>query len=1035
MLLLLLLAATPVLAQGRKKPVFDIDDAAPPTTEGPKTRARDPLGDAIKRLSGWPGDRSRRAAELLIVQKEKSLPRITEVLISQRREDLRLKPGAAYVLGRIGDKSNATTLILVAAEKEQHRYAQVYLEAAYSLDPQRAVKEAFRFFHLRATTLRHQAVKFVRAHIHKDSLPEVLELLDRRRAPLPVTREIGLQLLDRMYQTGEVEWKEVSDDIYRALGDTSPQVARRAMQLCAARRDERDNESVKALNRLITRDVSFWRERSYAALALAIHSSAYRVQPFTKEALEVLRGDRGMLHPKELLAQAAAALALAQVALRTSDPELVKMLDRDIPIILIEAVGAGNRHYRDFSTVMPLAYTMLRRITGKNFGDQAPVWAQWWRDHGHRFRAKRELIEVVDTDIPTTVLDVRPPGGGEKDGLRLVVVGNTRPTYRFGQALAIEQERMKEVVELLRETGFFGHAETDTKELGANDALVVLRVGDLTRTVAYGAKAGGKARRDRILKYVMELAAGQQWQHFWDRDEYGNWDLFFADLNRWFYKNKDPKERADKMRDLIASSLDDMLSLEDRVRAVQTLKELDGGARALTDEQLGSLVDAVSAEPATNEFVIQAANFLVPDGGQKAALALVDVLALQPGPHALSLLGHICSNLPPVERVILSEDKRWQVRSAATRSLEDVEPGLSTKALRNRLKDKSVLVRVAAVEALARRRDMQAMSSIAALAQDPNPSVRAAAAYAYGLLGGEDGLRGIEPLLFDDADADVRRRAIEGLREGHTPGAAELMLRVFEDERERTVRAAAAAAVVELETPEMVDNLVQRLEVTDSGSNAKVALVNVLARCRDRRTTPILRKVLRGDDTLSKDAAALGLARRWEAGAMTQLVRMVQARRVPRPAVVHLESLTSQGFETEDYDTIARNYSDWFKIKSRGRPAIWFRDALIERNYDASALNSFVALPDKGEPENVPDVSDEAIPLLLRVLRDRDWYLARNASMVLARHIERGHRVKVEKAPPMLEYYLSREEREAAIREFNIWWEQEEKRIEKERAG
>jgi len=562
MLLLLLLAAAPALAQGRNKPVFDTDDAVPEKAATPKERARDPIGAAILRLSGWPGDRARRAAELLIVQREKSLQPITEVLISQRREDLRIKPGAAYVLGRIGDKSNATTLILVAAEREQHRYAQVYLEAAYNLDPDRAVKEAFRFFHLRATTLRHQAVKFVRAHIHKDSLPEVLELLDRRAAPLPVTREIGLQMLDRMYQTGEIEWSFISEHIYRALGDTSPQVARRAMQLCAARRDERDNESVKALNALITRDVSFWRERSYAALALAIHSSAYRVQPFTEESLKVLEGSRGLRHPKELLAQSAAALALAQVALRTSNPKLVKLLDSDIPIILIEAVGAGNRHYRDFSTVMPLAYTMLRRITGKNFPDQAPIWAQWWRDHGHRFRAKRELIEVTDSDIPTTVLDIRPPNGGPKDGLRMVVVGNARPTYRHGQAIAVEQERMKEAVELLRETGFFSHTEVDTAEVTASDALVILRVGDLTRTVAYGAQAGGLARRDRILRYVMDVAAGEQWQHFWDRDQYGNWSLFFADLNRWFHANDDEDKRADKMRELIANSFDDMILLD-----------------------------------------------------------------------------------------------------------------------------------------------------------------------------------------------------------------------------------------------------------------------------------------------------------------------------------------------------------------------------------------------------------------------------------------------------------------------------------------
>jgi HEAT repeat protein len=1024
-----LVPAAPVLAQGKRdKPVFDTDDVPAPTAEETRKRERDPIRAAIGRLAGWPSDRAKRAAELLIVQKEKSLKPIADVLISQRREEVRLKPGCAYVLGRIGDKSHATTLILVAAEKEQHRYAQVYLEAAFKLDPERTVKEAFRFFHLRTTTLRHQAVRFVRDHIHAKNKNDVLELLDKRSSPLPMTREIGLQLLDRLYQTGEVDWASISESIYRSLGDTSPQVARRAMQFCAARRDERDNENVKALNRLITREVSYWRERSYAALALATHSSAYRVQPFSDEAIKVLQGARGMQHPKELLAQGSAALALAQVALRTSDPKLVKLLDRDIPIVLIEAVGASNRHYRDFSTVMPLAYTMLRRITGKNFPDQAPIWAQWWRDHGHRFRAKRELIEVAETDIPTTVLDVRPPGGGSRDGIRLVVVGSVRPTYRYGQAFAIEESNMREVVEMLRGVDFFELPEADTAKVPADAALVVLRVGDLVRTVSFGSEGARIGARNRILAFLMQVGKEQQWQHFWDRDEYPNWDLFFAEINRWFHEHKDETERAARLRELIAASLDDTIDLNQRVRAVATLKSLPGGAKALSDGQLKALVSAVAAEPGTSEFVIDTTNFLVPAGGPKAALALVDVLASQVGPDARALLRHICASLPDTDKVVLSEDKRWQVRAAATRSLEDVEPHVSTKPLRARLKDESILVRVAAAEALARRKDTEVIPALAALAQDPKPSVRAAAAYAYGLLGGEDGLRGLEPLLFDDAEADVRRRAIEGLRAGKTEGAAELMLRVFEDELEPTVRAAAAGAVIEMESPALVDTLVQRLEVTDAGSNARVALVNVLARFQDARTAPLLRRILRGDDTSSKDAAALGLARRWDAVAVTQLIRMVQGRRHARAAVVHLELLTSQGFETEDYDELARNYSDWFKIKSTGRPAVWFRDALMERNHEVAVLNSFVALPKKGAPEAVPDVSDEAIPLLLRIMRSQDWYLARNASLVLARHIGKD-------APPVLEYIRTPEEREDAIREFNIWWEKEEKRLEKEKRG
>jgi len=832
-----------------------------------------------------------------------------------------------------------------------------------------------------------------------------------------------------MYQIGEADWATISEYIYKSLGDSSPQVAKRAMLLCAARRDERDNENVKALNRLITRDVSYWRERSYATLALAIHSSAYRVQPFTEESLAVLQSERGLQHPKELLAQGASAYGLAQVALRTSDPKLVKLLDRAIPIVLIEAVGAGNRHYKDFSTVMPLAYTMLRRITGKNFPDQAPVWAQWWRDHGHRFRAKRELIEVIADDLPTTVLDVRPPGGGTRDGIRLSVVGNVRPTYRYGQAFAIEVQQMQNAVQALREIDFFELPEADIGAITEDQALVVLRVGDLIRTVAYGSEGGRLVARNTILAHMMDVGKTHQWQHFWDRDEYVNWDLFFAEQNRWFHAHTDENERADRLRELIAASLDDTIDLDQRVRAVLTLKELPGGAKAMSPDQITALIAAVRSEPAVSVFVVDATEFLVPEAGTKVGLQMIEALANRVGPGAQSLKLHICENLPPAERVVLSEHNDWSVRTAATRSLESVDPKLSTKPLRARLQDESILVRVAAVEALARRRDTNSIPALASLAQDPQKGVRAAAAYAYGLLGGEDGLRGLEPLLFDDAEAEVRRRAIEGLREGKTEGAAELMLRVFEDERDRTVRAATAAAIVELETPEMVDSLVQRLEVSDSGSNARVALVNVLARFADARTGPLLRRVMRGDDTLSKDAAALGLARRWDPIAVTQLIRMVQSRRTPRPAVVHLELLTSQGFESTDYDEIARNYSDWYKIKSTGRPSVWFRDVLMERNHDVSVFNSFVALPAEGEePDLVPDVSNEAIPLLLRLLRDRDWYIARNASFVLARHIG-------EEAPPVLEYFLSPDESEDSIREFNIWWEKEEKRIEKERRG
>ena len=91
-------------------------------------------------------------------------------------------------------------------------------------------------------------------------------------------------------------------------------------------------------------------------------------------------------------------------------------------------------------------------------------------------------------------------------------------------------------------------------------------------------------------------------------------------------------------------------------------------------------------------------------------------------------------------------------------------------------------------------------------------------------------------------------------------------------------------------------------------------------------------------------------------------------------------------------------------------------------------MNSFVALPDEGPPDLIPDINDESVQLMLRLLRDRDWFIARNASLVLARHIG-------EKSPAVLEYFLSPQEREDSIRAFNVWWQAEEKRIEKAKRG
>jgi len=1019
-LLLLGLFALSVLAQGKNKPKFDLPEPKEPASKPREREQERALERSLSRLAGWPSERARRAAEQLIVQRERSLSMVLSVLLSEDRRDAALKPGAAYVLGRIGGRTHSLTLLLIAAEKKQHRHASVFLEAAYRLDAEKAVAEAFRFFRLSETTLRREATKFVRDRITKKNLPAVLGLLDKRTADRPFTREIGLILLDRLVETRQVEWKDAGARFYATLGDESPQVASRAMRILAGKNNP---ENIGALNELITKKFSYWRQRSYAALSMAIMSSAFKVQPLTPDAIKELKGRHGLLHPKEMLVRAAAALALGEAALRTGDRELVRLLDNIVPVVLIESVGAGSRHYRDFASVMPLSYTMLRKITGQVFPDHAPRWAQWWRDNGRRFRARRELRDVEQRDLGDTAVELAMPKAAGGARVRLSVVGRTRPTYLHGRSYALPVEDMGGFVDLLREAGFFAAKEVDRPEVADDAAVVVVRVGDLVRTIHYPQTAEGT--RDRILAHAKGLAQGYSWQLWWDRKKQPSWALFFGDNRKWFAENTGSGARAGRLRGMIADSLDDLLLKEDRIRAARAAAALPGGGKALSKEQVDLFVAAARSEREANEFVLEVLDLLVPAAGAKAAHGLIDVLASQPGPRPLALLAQLCMRLPDPVVATLSRDERWKVRRASVDAIALRDTSEALKVLGERLEDAEEQVRAAAAVSLARRKDQRALAALASLTTSASGESRATAALGYGLLGGETALGAIRLLLYSDTDLRVRTQAIAGLVEGKPDGADSLLLGVFERETDSRVRAAASYGLVDLEPPLLVRKLMARIQHTPSASPERVAIVNVLARFRSDEPVGILQTVLQGDDLLSADAAALGLARRWNDSAIGQLIRMAEGGRNERAAVRHLQMLSSWGNDAETFKEQSDNYKGWYKVNSTGKPLTWFRDALQIQGYDTSILNEMIKM---ATGTRVPPVSDHVVPLLLRILRDQQWFLRRNASFLLSHRIGPG-------APPVISYDTSTQKAEQAIEAYNDWWARRQAQTAKERRG
>ncbi len=1001
-----------VSAQGtKKKPVFDVEkDEERGDDNVARPQPDDVIWRTISRLAGWPHQRARNAAERLIVQKEKTRDAVLSVLLSTERRHRALKPGAAYVLGRIGEPAHFMTLLHVAIEKEQQAQAGVFLEAAWRLDEPRAVAESFRFFHLSATTLRREATRFVLANVTKANTNAVLDLLDRRKAERPFTREIGLRLLDRLVQTREVEWAEVKQYFYRALGDDSPSVASRAMRLLASLNNE---ENVTALNQHITGAKMPWRKRSYAALSLSILASAFKTQPYTKEAIEVLRGRRGMNHPREILARASSSLALTQVALRTNEDQYVRLLDRDIPERLLEAVGATMRHYRDFGTVMPLAFSTLRRITGQTLPDQAPAWTRWWRDHRRTFRAKRELTDVSKVDLAAAMFELHAPSGDGGRRVRFQVVANVRPTFRNGRAYAITKQDMAQLMDELRAGDYFARPEERSEKPPADMAVIVVRVGDLDRSVGYSShREADMVVRDALLARARKLRRQYEWQHFWDIDAQPSWQLFFVENHQWFSTNDDPEERGTRLREMITGALNDIIELDARHEAAKVLGGLPGGGAALNEMQVKRLIRAVISEPESNKFVSEVVELLVPAAGSEAAFGLIGALANKVGPSAQQMLEHLCTMTATKQLTDLSTDKRWKVRRAAVRALAERSPKISRALLRARLDDTEALVQAAAAEALARQKDPTVLPVLQKMAKNEATEVREVTAYSLGLLGSRKAIGTLRALLFEDVAPSVKRRAIEGLAESRHPSTAALMIEVFRLESDVAVRSAAASAILKIETPKLVRDLMDRLQLTTALDPERVALVNVLARFQSDEPLDPLRQVLQGDDKASADAAALGLARRWDEASITQLVLMVKrGGPTTRVAVRHLQMLTSQEFKTESYRSQAESYSAWATTALSENPRKWYMDTLTTKGYDTKGFVEWAKGPFGGPGK----VSESMVPTLLKALRDGSWHIQRNASYLLSHKMGKG-------APVVIDYKSSTSEVEEAIARYYDWW-------------
>lgn len=233
------------------------------------------------------------------------------------------------------------------------------------------------------------------------------------------------------------------------------------------------------------------------------------------------------------------------------------------------------------------------------------------------------------------------------------------------------------------------------------------------------------------------------------------------------------------VRRAAASSLGKLKSKRAVTPLIEVLGDRNKDVRLAAIEALGNLEDA-SAVPAL------------------ARLMTDDLYEVRE--HALEALGNFTEALTASQILPALKDGRPEIRARAAEILGEIGDRSAVSAVAKLLSDPSANVRHEVLHALEHLQDRSVAPSIRPLLKDENNLVRGAALSALRELKLDLDERDIVAAL-DDADADVRKMALEYVKDLHPVDAMVPALRKLLDDSDSDVRQEAVDALAEIRSP------------------------------------------------------------------------------------------------------------------------------------------------------------------------------------------------------------------------------------------
>ncbi|MEM8711138.1 MAG: hypothetical protein AAGG01_09305 [Planctomycetota bacterium] len=683
------------------------------------------------------------------------------------------------------------------------------------------------------------------------------------------------------------------------------------------------------------------------------------------------------------IVNASAAVALAGIGFRSEATEGMAWLNGPVPSSLI-TVATGATFFDGFSLVREPSLRRLRLISGVNYGNNGPDWADWWGRSRDRFQADRAVIVVGPEDAGRIVLRVDP--GVAARGGRGRIAGR-RPYVLAGEALSRDDAWLAEqadqgidqgidrlfislgdgadLIALLEQEGVFGNARLPGPRgsFGRGGRSFEVQIGRQSKSFSFSSLQS-QDWFDRILERTEGLARRSAWQRFPIEGVHaGPTDLFRKEASLWAEAGS-KEEHSDRFLQLLVDHLQAQPVTDGRDAGVDALARLvktmaEGGESTTSDapggedgtftgdtltDVLGLVADEEVLGARARQLITALSTMVEVEGADSLRGQLVTTLHDRFGPLGLQAIAEILSRggRPPI--LAAAVDVRPLLRVAAALNLGQGKHPEDLDLLVALLGDEESDVEIAAIAGLAERKAEGARASIwsrarASLPTSRSVQTRAAALRAVGMIGGAGALELLVAGL-TETDARLHLPAAEGLASLGAPETSALLVSLLSGTSRQSIETVAKEGLLNL---------------------GEAAHDDLFAAMRSP------------DKELQRDAAVL-LAQQLEPRAVPVLASTIAIDPDDALAFEELTILTCVDYSDETLP--AESYFQWWDEVDHRSAFSWFAAALEQRGLRAPEPAAF-----EGEG------TDEARLFLLTLIRELGGFMAERA----LRELERLH--------------------------------------------